>query len=70
MSSRLQGTFDVDPWGLDADLLDRTAPLADLRWSIAVEGADRIPADGAAVFVSERRLSPSEPAVVARAIRR
>ena len=67
---RLQGTFAVDPWGLDVDLLDRVAPLADLRWSIAVDGERCIPDDGPAVLVSERRLSASEPAVVARAVRR
>ena len=67
---RLQGTFAVDPWGLDVDLLDRIAPLADLRWSIAVEGEDCIPVEGPAVLVSERRLSPSEPLIVARAVRR
>ena len=70
MSRRLQGTFAVDPWGLDVDLLDRFAPLADLRWSITVDGEGCIPVDGPAVLVSERRLSPSEPAVIARAVRR
>lgn len=67
---RLQGTHEVDPWGLDVDLLDRVSPLADLRWSIAVDGASCIPAAGPAVLVSERRLSPSTPTVVARAVRR
>jgi hypothetical protein len=70
VTRRLQGTFTVDPWGLDLDLLDRVAPLADLRWSIAVDGERCIPADGPAVLVSERRLSPSEPLVLARAVRR
>ena len=70
MSRRLQGTFAVDPWGLDVDLLDRVTPLVDLRWSITVDGAEAVPADGPAVLVSDRRLSPSEPAVIARAVRR
>jgi hypothetical protein len=70
VSRRLHGTFAVDPWGLDVDVLDRVSRLVDLRWSIAVDGEHCIPADGPAVLVSERRLSPSEPAVVARAVRR
>ena len=70
MTRRMQGTFAIDPWGLDVDLLDRVAPLADLRWSITVDGEGCIPAEGPAVLVSERRLSPSEPLVLALAVRR
>jgi len=66
---RVRGTYDVDPWGLDVDLLDRVSPLADLRWSITCEGIDCIPASGPAVLVLSRRLSPSTPSIVARAVR-
>ena len=40
VSRRFQGTFEVDPWGLDEDLLTLVSPLAGLRWSISVEGED------------------------------
>jgi hypothetical protein len=69
-SRRVLGTFDVDQWGLDADLLELVAPLAGLRWSISVEGADAI-AEGPALLVARRRLAaPTEPIVIAAAVLR
>lgn len=70
MSQRLDGTFTVDPWGLDIDLLRRMGPLADVRWSIVVHGEDLIPSDGPALLVAPRRWAPSQAAVVARAVLR
>jgi hypothetical protein len=67
---RLRGTFDVDPWGLDVDLLHAVEPLAGLRWSISVEGEDVI-AEGPALLVAELRLrAPTEPVVIAAAVLR
>jgi hypothetical protein len=65
---RIQGTFDVDPWGLDVDLVRLVSPLAGLRWSIAVEGEDAI-AEGPALLVAPLRLrAPTEPVVLAAAV--
>jgi hypothetical protein len=65
---RIQGTFEIDPWGLDVDLVELAAPLARLRWSITVDGADTI-ADGPALLVAGRRLlAPTEPVVIAAAV--
>jgi hypothetical protein len=65
---RVQGTFEVDPWGLDVDLLALVSPLAAARWSISVEGEDAI-AEGPALLVAPRRLrAPTEPMVVAAAV--
>ena len=66
---RVDGTFAVDPWGLDAELVELLAPAARLRWDIDVQGALDLP-DGPFVVVISRRLGLSEPWVVAEAIRR
>lgn len=65
---RLDGTFDVDPWGLDLDLLEAVSPIGRLRWSISVEGEDVL-REGPALLVAGRRLlAPTEPAVIAAAV--
>ena len=66
---RVDGTFAVDPWGLDAELVELLAPAARLRWDIDVQGALDLP-DGPFVVVISRRLGLSEPWVVAEAVRR
>jgi hypothetical protein len=69
VSRRIDGTFEIDPWGLDVDLLDAVQPLARLRWKISVEGT--LP-DGPALLHAPRRLlSPAaESFVIAVAVLR
>jgi hypothetical protein len=67
---RLAGTYEVDEWGLDPDLLVVAERLAGLRWSIEVEGAGSVPPEGPAVVVASRRVGISEPLVLAAALRR
>ena len=69
---RIQGTFDVDPWGLDVDLVQLVAPLASLRWHISVDGEEHIPDDGPVLLVAPRRLlaPTTEAAVIASAVLR
>ena len=67
---RWDGTNVVDPWGLDHDLVALLDPVMDLRWSIGVDGAERIPAEGPAVVVANRRFGVSEPLVLGRALRK
>lgn len=65
---RMRGTFEVDPWGLDVDLLHLASPLAGARWSISVEGEDVL-REGPALLVAKLRLrAPTEPAVIAAAV--
>lgn len=68
---RVQGTYEVDPWGLDIDLLTALRPLARARWSIAVEGAEAL-MDGPVLLLAPRRLlSPAAEAfVIAAAVLR
>ncbi len=70
VARRLAGAYDVDPWGLDGDLVDAIAPVAALRWSITVRGATSIPAIGPAVVVLNRRVGLTEPIVATEAVRR
>ena len=67
---RLRGTYAVDEWGLDHDLVGLLDPLLPLRWDVEVDGADRLPADGPALVVYNRRFGWSEPLVVAHGLRR
>lgn len=66
---RVDGSFAVDPWGLDTELVELLAPAARLRWDIDVQGVLDLP-DGPFAVVISRRLGLSEPWVVAEAIRR
>jgi hypothetical protein len=66
---RLEGTFTVDPWGLDADLVGLVAPAARIRWDIEARGNVELPA-GPFALVVNRRLGVTEPWVVAEAVRR
>lgn len=69
LQRRARGAFAVDEWGLDPELVALADPLIGLRWEIAVEGADALPAVGGAVLVFNRRVGISEPWVLARGIR-
>lgn len=68
---RMQGTFEIDRWGLDIDLLTALAPIAGVRWSISVEGAALL-ADGPALLLAPRRLlaPAAEAFVIAAAVLR
>jgi hypothetical protein len=66
---RASGGYSVDPWGLDADLIELVTPVAGWRWAVDVEGAGLIPTTGAALLVFNRRFGLSEPAVVVTGVR-
>ena len=65
---RVAGEFEVDPWGLDRDVIEAATPLTRLRWEIDLSG--RPLPDGPAIVVFNRRFGVSEPIVVAEAVRR
>lgn len=67
---RWQGTFTIDPWGLDRELVSLVAPVASLRWDLRVEGGERLRADGPALLVFNRRFGVTEPLVLAAALHR
>ncbi len=66
---RLDGSYTVDEWGLDTDLVQMVSPLLAIRWHVVVENAEQLPAVGPALLVFNRRVGWSEPFVVSRGIR-
>ena len=66
---RITGSYTVDEWGLDPDLVQLVSPVLAVRWQVTVEGADALPPDGPALLVFNRRFGFSEPFVVSRGIR-
>lgn len=69
LERRVTGSYVVDEWGLDPDVVWLADPVFALRWDIRVTGAEQLPTVGGAVLVFNRRLGVSEPWVLARGIR-
>ena len=65
---RIQGLHEVDPWGLDPDVLAALDPLVGARWHVTITGATHVPLEGPMLFVANRGLGLSEPFVLARAL--
>ncbi len=70
LARRISGRFEVDEWGYDADLVAGLAPLGALRQSAEVLGADHLPEIGPALVVTNRRMAPVEPLLLAAALGR
>ena len=64
------GGNEVDPWGMDPELVGLARALAPLRWSVTVGGADHVPAAGPALLVANRRMLAATPLLVAASIGR
>jgi hypothetical protein len=67
---RLGGRYPIDPFGLDPQLCDASAPIVETLLRVRVEGAERVPETGAAVFVMNRGLGVLEPTALSLAVRR
>lgn len=66
---RLDGSYTVDEWGLDTDLVQLASPVFALRWNVVVDGIEGLPDHGPALLVFSRRFGLSEPFVVSRGVR-
>jgi hypothetical protein len=66
---RIDGSYTVDEWGLDTDLVQLVSPVFAVRWQVVVEGEDELPSNGPALLAFNRRFGWSEPFVVSRGIR-
>ncbi|MFN8038777.1 MAG: hypothetical protein U0Q07_06150 [Acidimicrobiales bacterium] len=69
LDRRLDGRFEVDPWGYDRDLAGVVGLVARARWDTALDGADLVPRGGALV-VHDQGLDPATPAILAAAFAR
>lgn len=67
---RVDGSYAVDPWGLDADAVAFGERLASLRWHVTVTGLEHLPLEGPAMLICNRRFGWSEPAVLVSALAR
>ena len=66
---RLDGRFQIDAFGGDAQLMDLTGRALALGVRVEVEHAERIPRLGGALVVANRGLGIFEPAALAIAVR-
>lgn len=67
---RLAGRYPVDPFGLDPQLADLAFPLMAAAVPVRVEGAEHVPATGAATIVANRGLGVTEPPALVLSVRR
>jgi hypothetical protein len=67
---RFDGRFEVDPFGGDAQFMDLLAWGLSLGIRVEVEHAERLPAIGGALVVSNRGLGVFEPAALAVGVRK
>lgn len=66
---RLDGRFQIDAFGGDAQLMDLAGRVLALGVRVEVEHAERIPRLGGALLVANRGLGIFEPAALAVAVR-
>jgi hypothetical protein len=67
---RLDGRFQIDAFGGDAQLMDLGGLVLEFGLRVEVEHAERIPRIGGALIVANRGLAIIEPAALALAVRR
>ena len=67
---RLDGRFQIDAFGGDAQLMDLGGLVLEFGLRVDVEHAERIPRIGGALIVANRGLAIIEPAALALAVRR
>ncbi len=65
---RIDGSFEMDPWGFDPEIHSALMSLGRARWDVAVEGLGHVPESGPVVLVVQRRLGLSEQGVVSLAL--
>ena len=68
MRRRVGGRYPIDPFGLDPQLCDAGAPLVESLVRVNVDGFERLPAEGPAVFVMNRGLGILEPTALSIAV--
>jgi 1-acyl-sn-glycerol-3-phosphate acyltransferase len=67
---RVGGRYPVDPFGLDPQLCDLSAPVVAAAVRVEVHGGEHLPSSGGAVLVANRGFGIVEPAALAVAVRR
>jgi len=65
---RIDGDFEIDPWGFDSDVHAALVALGRARWDVEVEGLGHVPESGPVVLAVQRRWGLSEQTVVTLAL--
>ncbi len=65
---RVDGSFEIDPWGFDPDVHSALISLGRARWDVEAEGLGNVPESGPVVLAVQRRWGLSEQAVVSLAL--
>jgi len=65
---RIDGSFEIDPWGFDSEIHAVLMSLGRARWDIEVEGLGHVPKSGPVVLAVQRRFGLSEQGVVSLAL--
>jgi len=66
--SRIDGSYEIDPWGFDTAAHSTLMSLAAARWSLDVEGLGHVPDSGPVILIVQQRLGLSEQLVVSLAL--
>ncbi len=69
MRRRIDGRYQIDPFGADAQLMDLVGRVLSLGVRVEVANADRLPRVGGALMVANRGLGIIEPAALAVGVR-
>lgn len=67
---RISGTYVVDEWGCDPELLAAAGLASNLRWAVSVGGATNVPPYGPALLVANNRRFAATQLLVAFAVNR
>ncbi len=65
---RVDGRFEMDPWGFDPEVHSVLMSLGRARWDLEVAGLGHVPESGPVLLVVQRRLGLSEQGVVSLAL--
>jgi len=68
MLSRIDGSYEIDPWGFDVAAHSTLMSLAAARWNLDVEGLGHVPESGPVILVVQQRLGFSEQLAVSLAL--
>jgi len=68
LRSRLDGSFEIDPWGFDSVAHSALMSLAAARWDLDVDGLANVPESGPVILVVQQRFGSSEQMVLSLAL--
>jgi len=68
LRSRIDGSFEIDPWGFDPVAHGALMSLAAARWNLDVDGLANVPESGPVVLVVQQQFGLSEQLVLSLSV--